>query len=313
MPNITKGTKKAEEVAEQNKSAGRYNIRTMFLKDGSGPWYLRFLTELDDMTSADTHVYCETKGKPEEYKGTNWPTHMPVVCQNDRMFRIVGPDGKPTDVFEEGYGDCYIHARDRGKPRGGKFKGDKSTPTWLTYALAVVREPVPDPVTGRNSGYKDVEVEFKLEDGTIKKLPKIVIIAMTHRMFWSGLEASLFDDASTLGDRDFKVTRKDNDFSFGVSAPDMKHNPGTASWARYTEALALVGFDLDEEILRQASDDWYKRWFIEGAVPEGGYSRSDEADEDSEETAAAEGTTRPDPARVSDFAEKLRAGRANQA
>jgi hypothetical protein len=310
MANITRGTKKAEKVAEANKAAGHYNVRTMFLKDGEGPWYLRFLTELDDMPSADTHGYCETKDKPEEYKGTNWPGHMPGICQNDRMFRIPDAAGDPTDAFEDGYGECYIHARDRGKPRGGKFKGDKSTPTWLTYALAVVREPVIDPVTKKNIGYKDAEVEFKLPDGTLKKLPKIVIIAQTHRMFWSGLEASLFDDASTLGDRDFRVTRKDNDFSFGVSAPDARHNPRTDSWKRYTEALELVGFDLDEEILRMASDDWYARWFVVGAVPKDGYGRPEDSEEAESSSSASPEGTRPDPEQVSAFADRLRAGRA---
>jgi hypothetical protein len=311
MPNLSKGTRTAEKVAEKNRSAGRYRIKTMFLRDGEGPWYLRFLTELDDMTSADTHSYCETKPKPDEYKGTNWQDHMPAVCQNDRMFRVPDADGSPTDVYEDGYGDCYIHARDRGKPRGGKFKGDKSTPTWLTYALAVVREQVIDPVTKKAVGYKDAEVEFKLEDGTLKKLPRIVIIAQTHRMFWGGLEASLFDDANTLGDRDIKVSRKDNDFSFGVSAPDTRHNPSTESWKRYTQALELIGFDLDEEILKLASQDWYDRWFVVGAVPKDGYGRpEDNAEEetDSASSASAEGT-RPDPERVSAFADKLRAGR----
>lgn len=311
MPNLSKGIERAEEINEQNRSSGWYRVKVLYMKDGEGPWFLRFLTELADMTTADTHAYCETKGKPKEYTGTNWPDHMPAICQNDRMFRI-WVDGRPTDDYEDPYGNCYIHNRDRGKPRGGKFKGDKSTPSTLTYSLAVVRQPVLDPVTKRVIGYCDSEVEYKMKDGTVKKIPEFVIIAQTYRMFWAGLEASVFEEPKVLGERDFRITRKENDYSFGVSAPDHNMHPGSESWKRYTDALELVGFDLDEEILRQASPDWYARWYVEGAIPEGGYGRKDDDAEDSteESTASAQEGERPSEEAVSDFREKLQTARS---
>src|SRR5580692_4212036 len=114
MPNVQKGTKRAEEITEENKSSAFYRVRTAAMKDGEGPWYYRIITPLDDMITADMHTFCDTKPKPEEYTGDKWPAAMPAGCRNDRMFRILSLDGTPTDVFEEGYGQCYIHDRDRG-------------------------------------------------------------------------------------------------------------------------------------------------------------------------------------------------------
>lgn len=306
MPNLSKGTKKAEEVAEENRASGFYRVKTLIMKDGEGPWFLRFVTELQDMTSADTHMFCDTKSKPEQYKGDNWQKTMFAICQNDRMFRVLGPDGKPTDAYEENYGNCYIHNRDRGKVREGKFKKDKSTPDWQTYALAVVREPVPDPVTGRPRGYQDVLDEFKMPDSTIRKIPRFVVVSQKHRNFWSGVEAGLFE-GGPLGARDVRISRKENDYNFAVSSPDPVLYPGSPAWARYTEALALTGFDLDTEVLKWASPDWYDRWFVEGATPEGGYGRTDEdSDEKTDGQPAGEQVS---DAAVSDFREQLQAAR----
>lgn len=291
MPNFAKGARAAEQRTEDRKTEF-FRVRAVFMKDGEGPWAFRFLTELDEMLTADTHSYCDTKPKPKEYTGTSWPEHMPAICQNDDMFRVADADGNPTDVYEgypdrDGtYGNCFIHDRDRGKPRGGKFKGDKSTPSNLTYAVAVVREPVPDPVTGRITGYKDAMAEMTLEDGTKRSIPRIVVVPQTWRAFYSGLEASLFDSSAVLGAYDIRVTRKGNDFSFSVSPEDSKLRPGSEPWARYTQALALTGFDLGEHLLEQASPDWYDRWFVPGAVPKGGYSRDDD-DEGGQEGAQA--------------------------
>jgi len=319
VPNYSKGTKKAEEVAEENRSSGFYRVKTMIMKAGEGPWYLRLLTDLDEMTSADTHMFCDTKPKPPEFKGDNWPKAMPAVCRNDRMFRVLDADGRPTDQFEEDeegggtYGDCYIHDRDRGKVREGKFKRDKSVPDWQTYSLAVVREPILDPVSKRPIGYRDAEDEFKMPDGSIKKIPRLVIVSQKHRNFWSGVEAALFE-GGPLGARDIRITRKENDYSFGVSSPDPKLYPGSDAWKRYTEAIELVGFDLDEHILELASKDWYDRWFVEGAVPKDGYARSEDTTEEaSDAVAGTEAAEKIDPERVDVFAEQLRSARSTAA
>jgi hypothetical protein len=310
MANLTKGTKKAGEVAEENRSSAFYRVKTLIMKDGEGPWYVRVITPFHEMTSADTHMFCDTKPKPEEYKGNNWQKSMFAICQNDRMFVILDENENPTGVYEDGYGDCYIHNRDRGKKREGKFPRDKSLPDWQTYALAVVREPVTDSGTGRIRGYRDAEEEFKQEDGTVKRIPRFVIISQKHRNFWSGLEAALFDGGS-LAARDVRITRKENDYAFAVGDPDPVLYPGSAAWARYTDALELTGYDLDEEILRWASADWYKRWFIEGAIPEGGYgSGEDEHEGTAADSAADAGATRPDPAAVDEFASRLQAARS---
>lgn len=310
MANLTKGVKKAEQVAEENRSSAFYRVRPLVMKDGQGPWYVRIVTSLDEMPSADMHMFADTKVKPAEYKGDNWPKAMFGVCQNDRMFIVLDEQGEPTSAYEDGYGDCYLHNRDRGKKRDGKFARDKSLPDWQTFALAVVREPVTDTATGRVRGYRDVEDEFKMEDGTIRKIPRFVIISQKHRNFWSGLEAALFD-GGTLASRDVRITRKENDYSFAVNEPDPVLYPGSAAWARYTDALELTGFDLDAEIIKWGSLDWYKRWFIEGAIPEGGYGGDEHDDGDDAATGSADaGTARPDPAAVDEFASRLQAARS---
>jgi len=309
---MQKGIHKAEKIAEEQKSAGFYRVKTAVMKDGEGPWYYRIITDLEDMPIADVHMFCDTKPKPQEFKGDNWPAAMPAVCMNDRMFRIY-EDDRPTDAFEEGYGNCYIHNRDRGKVRDGKFKRDKSQPDTQTFALAVAREPILDPVTKRPRGFRDYEDEFKLPDGTVKKVPRFVIISQKHRNFWSGLEAAVFMNDAPVGAYDFKVSRKENDYNFGVSAPDPVLYPGSEAWSRYTDALALVGFDLDEEILRMGSADWYDRWFVEGAVPKDGYGRTEDAEETPDTDAGQEGAEKIDQGKVDVFAEKLRSARSTAA
>jgi hypothetical protein len=310
---MQKGVRKAEEIAEEQKSAGFYRVKTMVMKDGEGPWYFRILTDLDDMPIADMHMFCDTKAKPEEYKGDKWPSAMPAVCMNDRMFRLYDENG-PTDAFEEGYGDCYIHNRDRGKVRDGKFKRDKSLPDTQTFALAVVREPILDPVSKRPKGFRDAVEEYKKEDGSVVKIPRFVIISQKHRNFWSGVEAAIFMGDAPVGAYDYRVSRKENDYSFSVppSGPDPLLYPGSDAWKRYTEALTLIGFDLDEEVLRMGSQDWYDRWFVEGAVPKDGYGRKEDAEDSAEDAHEEAGGTAPDPAKVADFAAQMQQAR-NQA
>lgn len=306
MARVQKGLGKAEERAEENKGSSFYRIRTYFMKDGDIA-YLRYLTPLDEMITADTHAFCDTKPKPDEYKGDKWPTQMPAICQNDRMFLVYGEDDQPTTDYEPGYGDCFIHNRDRGKVRDGKFKKDKSVPDTQTYALAVVREPVLDPVTKKPRGYKDAEDEFKMTDGTIRKIPRIVIISQKHRNYWSAVDAAMFMGGDVRG-TDFRVTRKENDYIFVGIGQDPNLNPETPSWARYTETLELVEFDLEKEILHQASPDWYARWFDPSKTPEGGYSRSEDAEEASEEAPA--GDAEPvDEARVEALRASMMAAR----
>jgi len=310
MPNVTRGVQRAGEVAEENRGSGFYRVKTLVMKDGEGPWYLRFITPLDAMPSADMHMFCDTKPRPDEYKGENWPKAMFAVCQNDRMFIILDEAGNPTGTYEDGYGKCYVHDRDRGKVRDGKFKRDKSQPDWQTFALAVVREPVLDTVTKKTRGYRDATDDFKLPDGTIKQVPRFVVVSQKHRNFWSGVEAALFDGGE-LGAYDVRVTRQENDYKFAVSAPDATLYPGSPAWARYTEALELIGFDLDAEVIKWGSHDWYARWFDPSRTPEGGYGGDDDS---SESSADADGMTataaRPDPAAVDEFANRLQAARS---
>jgi hypothetical protein len=310
MANLQKGIRKSEERAQEQRSAGFYRVKTAVMKDGEGPWYYRIVTDLDEMVGADTHMFCDTKPKPEEFKGDNWPSAMPCICMNDRMFRIPDADGRPTDAFEEGYGNCHIHNRDRGKIRDGKYKRDKSVPDNQTYALAVAREPILDERTKRPTGFRDYTDEFKLPDGTVKKVPRFVIISQKYRNFWSALEASIFMGNAPVGAYDFKVSRKENDYIFSPTVADPVLYPGSEAWKRYAEALELVGFDLDEEILRMGSQDWYDRWFVEGAVPKDGYGRSGDDAAAEEDPAAGPAPEQASDEEVDVFRDQLKAARS---
>jgi len=74
-----------------------------------------------------------------------------------------------------------------------------------------------------------------------------------------------------------------------VAAHTPDCQPGTAAWAKYDEALALIGFDLPTFLLDHATPDHYARFFIPGVDPAGGYGRKkDDEDGDSSSQPAAE-------------------------
>lgn len=307
MPRPSKGLDTAEKISEENKSSGFYRVRTYFMKDGEVA-YLRYLTPMDEMITADTHSYCETKPRPAEYKGATWQEHMPAICQNDRMFLLYDENDRPTGEYEPGYGDCFIHNRDRGKLRDGKFKKDKSVPDTQTYALAVVREPIPDPVSGKPVGFKDCEDDYKKEDGTVVRIPRIVVISQKHYNYWSGVEAAMFLGGDVRG-QDFRVARKDTGYTFVGLGQDPKLNPETPAWNRYASALQLVGYDLETEILKMASPDWYARWFDPARTPEGGYGRHGSDGEGEDGEGAVPAAEPPDQAKVDALRERMQAAR----
>lgn len=305
MPNIKRGL---ESAKQQSESANRVSrIRTHFWKDGE-THVIRLLTDRRDTIPAGVHINAPTKPQPAEYTGTNWQKGMTAICQNDVMFRIhVGDD--PTDEFEEGYGDCHIHKVLRGKKN--QWGGDQSTPSPQAFGLAVLRKPKPDPVTSQVIGYQDDIIEWKDDDGNVRQVPHLVILAQNYRSFWQPLEMSVFAGAS-LCDRDFQITRKGRDFlpAPGDKTPDFA--PGTASWQRYEDAIKLTGFDLEAYILNLASPDWFARWFIEGAMPKEGYGRQ-RADGDDEKPAAGSAGAAADQAsdaQIADFRAQFQATRS---
>jgi hypothetical protein len=299
VPNIKRGL---ESAKQQSESASRVSrIRTHFWKDGE-THVVRLLSDRRDTIPAGVHINAPTKSQPKEYTGTNWQKGMTAICQNDVMFRIE-ENGEPTDQFEEGYGNCRVHEMLRGKKN--QWGGDQSTPSPQAFGLAVIRKPKLDPVTSQVTGYQDETIEWKDDDGNVRNIPHLVILAQNYRNFWQPLEMSVFAGTS-LCDRDFQITRKGRDYLPAPGDRTPEFAPGTAAWKRYEDAIALTGFSLDEYVLNLASPDWYARWFVEGAVPAEGYGRRRESEEDGDVAAAAGSTTgvtdeKPSDAQIADF------------
>jgi hypothetical protein len=310
MPVIEEGLDAAKAASEAQSSAF-HRVSTLRIKDGETV-YLRFISE--KTATFAVHGGIPTKAKPAEIKGDNWPKLMWAICQNDKPFRLRDAAGNVLDAYEEGMGDCHIHLVMKGR-KDPKFGNEMSVPRVQTFGLAVLREPVHDTDTKGIIGFKDQTEEFKDAEGTVHTIPKVVIIQQTFSNFWAPISASSFLGPRTLCDKDFVVTRKDKDYTIGGGVSDPELAPGKPKWKRYEDALALLGFELIPQLLEWASPDWYKRWFIEGAVPEGGYGRQGDDSESAESAGAATaaGTDQPTQELVDAWREKLKAGRSQPA
>jgi len=307
MPVAEEGFETAEAQAQAASSFHR--VSTLRMKDGEVR-YLRFISER--IFTFDMHMGIPTKPQPKEVKGDKWPKLMWATCQNGKPFRLRDAAGNVLDEYEPGYGECHVHVVMKGKK--DDFGKDKSVPRVQSFGLAVLREPVLDPVTREATGFRDVTEEFKDAEGVVHTIPKVVIVQQTYSNFWAPLKASMFLGSRTLCNRDFEVTRKDKDYLFGNNVtPDLA--PGTPAWSRYERTLELLGnFDLFAQIVEWSTPDWYKRWFIEGATPEGGYGRQGDDDEGEAAQEAEGGTAVGSDAlsqeEVDDFRASMRAGRS---
>ena len=280
----------------------------MVLKDGESGAY-HFYTEHTRVITASVHQFVDTKTKPDGWPGDNYPKSMWAVCQNDRMFRLRDDAGKILDAFEDGYGDCYIHKILAGK--AGKYTKDASRPAIQTFGLAVEREAV---FEGSSIvGFRDATVEFKDAAGKTWTIPKFVIFSQKYSNFWHPIKATTYLAPHSILDKDFVISRKENDYTPGVagSTPDLK--PGTKAWEKYDEALKLIGFDLGQYLLDHASADHYARFFVEGVDPSDGYGRKGGEDEETAQGTGAQADTPPTQPEVDQEAlEGLRATLKNR-
>jgi hypothetical protein len=309
MPVLDEGLEAAEKAAEEAKNSAFHRVGFLKIEDGKS-LCLRFVSPRT--LTLGIHAGIETKKQPKEVKGDKWPKRMWGICQNDKAFRLRDGNGTITDEFEPEYGDCHIHSKMRGI-KDEKYGTDKSQARVQTFGLAVVREPVRDPVTEEIVGFRDVTEEFKDGEGVSHQIPKIVLVQQTYSNFWAPLKASMFMGPKTICGWDFSVSRKENDYTFGANAtPDFQ--PGTDGWKRYDETLALLGLDLGDMLLEWASPDWYARWFIEGATPKDGYGRKDD-DESAEggEATPDDSAEQVDQATVDAMRLKLQGARSGAA
>jgi hypothetical protein len=274
MPNWAKGAEQAEAAA---KSASGSRADFLSVKPGKKE-FLRPYSDLADIIPIDVHMGVPTKPAPKGTKSDKWPEQMSAVCRNADAFRVRDADGNPTDVFESDdknrlYGDCYIHSH-MGEVMG-KFKKPVSRVNSQTWGLFVLREPVHNDA-GKLTGFKDKTEEFKDEAGKIHHLPKIVMASQSWSNFWAAFSAAGYM-TGTICDRDFSVERVDNDYIITPGRETPDHHPGTASWDRYTDALALKDVSVEKMLLYQSSVEYYGRFFVPGwKDPD-----ADDADEDS--------------------------------
>jgi hypothetical protein len=61
--------------------------------------------------------------------------------------------------------------------------------------------------------------------------------------------------------RDFVISLSGNDYEITGLDPTQDHQPGTASWKVYTDALALTEISLEDTIIGQSSPEYYARFF----------------------------------------------------
>lgn len=305
MPVFDDDLDSAKQRSEEARSSAFH--RTDFLKvEETEPAFIRIISPKP--ITLGMHSGIDTKTKPGELKKeAGWPATMWAICQNDKAFRVRDADGDPTDVFEDGYGSCYIHETQRGKK--DTYKKDKSQARDQTFALAVLRKPVLDD-DGTITDFKDVTEEFKAEDGTVSRIPKVVIVRQSYSNFWAPLKATMFMGPKSICGWDIVVTRlPDNKYSFGATGtPNLQ--PGKPGWERYEQTLELLGLSLTETLMDWSSPDWYARWFIEGQTPEGGYGRQDDDSDAAErEIAGAPAADLPSQEETDTFRNSLTAGR----
>lgn len=311
MPVLTKGAKAAEEISDERKSSGVPRVKQLVIKAGDS-YVIHFVTEFTELLSFDVHQFIDTKPKPDGWPGDNYPKSMWAICQNDRPFRLRDEAGNPTDDYEEGYGNCYIHTSLAGQ-KDPKFGTPKDRPAAQVFGLAVVRKPNFDPATNEITGFSDEVVEVKDAKGAIFQVPKLVIVSQKYSNFWNAVKASAVLAPQTILDKDFVVSRKENEYTVTVATvtPDLK--PGTKAWQRYEEALKIMEFDLAEYLLDHATPDHYARFFIPGVDPVGGYGRKGDGDSDADGSAsdggqgatASAATPAVDQAALADFRANL--------
>lgn len=309
MPILTEGAIAAEQISDENRSSsGFFRPDQVVIKDGETV-ALRFLTEHTKILTFDVHGFVATKPKPDKWPGTKFPKAMWAVCQNDRAFRLRDEAGNLTPDFEDGYGDCWLHAHLAGQL--DKFNNPAERPQSNVYGLAVARKLVTDPKSGNVVGLSDETIEYKAADGKVYTLPKIVLVCQRYANFWHPLKATAFLPPHTILNRDYIVSRKDKDYTFSPSDPTPDLQPGTPAWARYDQALELTGFTLAGYMLEHATRDHYARFFIEGEDPSDGYGRggsdADGAEDDSQAgpDVTTAGSAGIDPDAMARFTEQL--------
>jgi hypothetical protein len=249
MPNFAKN--KGADVAEAQAKSGREGVDYFSVKEGNEV-FVRPLTDMTELITVQVHMGVPTKPGPKN--ANSWPQQMSAVCQNDPAF-VVSGEGEPV-IYEDGYGDCYIHRAMQDVK--GKFGGSVAKPRAQTWGLFALREPVKE--EGKLIGFRDIMENFTDPDGHVHSIPKIVVASQSWGNFWGAFVSAAFMSGSICG-MDFNV-RRTGQAEYTISpGRETDHKPGAGSWKPYTDALALRGLSVEEVITGQASPKYYGRFF----------------------------------------------------
>lgn len=222
------------------------------------------------------HSFVKTKDAPEDAK--NWPKAMGAVCRYDKQIKgILGTT------------DCYICD----KQLKSGFRDEFARPTTRVWALAALRHQVRGDGTpeqlmklgvsaeeaardakkfqGKLLGYDDVREEYEILDdkgnptGRKAEQIKIVLINMTYSSVFATFASAEENYPGGARGRDFIIrktgTRPKYEYHVLPAEPVPGLMPGEEGWSRYTDELKRRKIDLAEIVLKQASDEWYARWF----------------------------------------------------
>lgn len=305
MPDFTKaaGAKAAEKEAKSTVIRGRPGYLSI---KKSSVVFARFLNDTANdpancWLTLPTHVAVPTKDAPKDYNG-KWPSHMSAVCPNATVFRLPGTGSEPGP-YEEGFGDCYIHANYRDVK--GQF-GSYAETVGQTYSLVVLREVAEE--AGKISGIHDKMEEYKDPEGNIHSVPAIRMITQRWSNFFGQLNSTAYISGTVLN-TDYMIKRDDGNNYNIVPLPEIPDvKPGTPHWAKYEAAAELLGYNLPEIITGLASKDYIGRWFDPSWKPPKDESKDSPAAESvPDEGPQASGDGDLSEAQVEDFRKALQA------
>lgn len=274
MPNLSAGS--GAVVAETTQVSRPSSARMEFVKfEEDKRVFFRIAT--DDIITADTHRFLPVLTQPpaemvakakENKKEIKWPAMLWSVCQDDRIFRNVGPDGEPLpasapNAYEAGYGDCRIKHIFKG--RKGKFDKDLTKPDRLTYVVVVLQEATWDNSSGVNKlvGIKDVTEKWTDKDGQDVIVPALRYVSAFYRSIFSAmLNTVALDPNGQLMGTSWMVKRNGKDYTV---APVNGAKATEDELAAYAKTLDMMGFTLGDFILNHASDDHLDRFWGDGS------------------------------------------------
>lgn len=296
MPNFAaaQGAQEAKARADAASSGNRPDFFS--LKSGQSA-FVRPWTDFDQLITVEVHMGVKTKPAPKGVSDKKWPDTMSGVCQNDKIFRVYvnGEPVEPAD-WEDGYGSCYIHQfRQDEKGKYGRSVAETKPQTW---GIFVMRQPLIK-VSGRlqpmtdikqiPDSFTDVLQDWTDKDGKVLKLPKIVLVAQSHSNFWQLFE-SISYMSRTMTTRDWRIIRSENEYELSAALETPDHKPGTPSWELYDRTVKLREIDHGAAIVRQASPDYYGRYFDERVTveDEAGSGRSEAAQDTAADVSDAD-------------------------